>query len=67
MDELGKVDASTELLDKKVNTYVAEDAALDLADKTIKEELSIYLEEIKGIKGEAHKRILGAYDDHVKN
>ncbi len=67
VDELGKVDASTKLLDKKVNTYVAEDAALDLADKTIKEELAIYLEEIKGIKGEAHKRILRRYNDHVKD
>lgn len=67
VDELGKVDASTELLDKKVNIHVAEDATLDLVDKTIKEELALYLEEIKGIKGEAHQRLLKRYDDHITN
>jgi hypothetical protein len=65
VDELGKVDASLELLDKKVNTHVAQDAALDLVDKTIKEELALYLTEIKGITGKSHTRIMGRYHDNV--
>ena len=65
VDELGKVDASLELLDKKVNTHVAQDAALDLVDKSIKEELALYLTEIKGITGKSHTRIMSRYHDNV--
>lgn len=67
VDELGKVDSSLALLDKKVNKHVATDATLDLKDKTIKEELSTYLKEVKGITGQAHNRLLGRYDDHINN
>lgn len=66
IDELGKVDASMELLDKKVNKHVNTEATLNLEDKTLKEELAVYLEEIKGIKGEPHRRLMGRFDDHTK-
>lgn len=40
---------SSELLDKKINVNVSREAKLDLKDKTMREELQMYLEDVEGL------------------
>ena len=46
IDELSRIE-NTELLDKKIAAGPTEDSKLDLKNKTVHEELEIYLEYIK--------------------
>lgn len=68
VDELGKVNSSIELLDKKVNTHISTESTLDFNNEIdISEELSIYLEKIKGIMGVPKKRLMGRFHEHTSN
>lgn len=63
--DLKKVKDS-ELLDKKINTNVGKDAKLDLEDKTVEEELQLYLEEVEQLPEDKVVRCMTRFSNEVK-
>lgn len=63
--DLKKVKDS-ELLDKKINTNVSKDAKLNLKDKTVDEELQLYLEEVEGLDTDKVERCMTRFANEIK-
>lgn len=63
--ELKKVKDS-ELLDKKINTNVGKEAKLNLKDKTVAEELQLYLEEVEQLPEDKVERCMTRFANEVK-
>lgn len=57
VEDLRKVKDS-ELLDKRINNKVTKDAKLDLVDKSVEEELAIYLQEVQGLDTDSISRLV---------
>lgn len=64
LQELSKVKDS-ELLDKKINTKVSKEAKLDLEDKSLDEELAIYLGEVEQLAEEDIIRLVTRYKNAI--
>lgn len=56
----------SELLDKRINSKVTKDAKLDLADKTLIEELHLFLSEVQKLDKSDIDRILAAAGEYIK-
>lgn len=64
LQSLGKVKDS-ELLDKKINTKVSKEAKLQLEDKTLDEELVMYLDEVESLPESTIKRLITRFKSAV--
>lgn len=65
--ELGKLEANSELLDKKINTNITKDAKLQGLDGDINSEVSIYLKEVMGLQDDSIKELVSTLHSEVKN
>ena len=61
--ELSGVDTSSDIIDKKIISK-SNDALLDLQNKSIEEELSLYLEEVLNLAKEDIVEVLKVFNDY---
>jgi len=64
--ELSQAEINSELLDKKIVKTESE-STLNLKNLTLREELILYLTEIKQLEEDQINRIMGIFDDNVQN
>jgi len=65
MTDLAKIDKDVDILDKKLVKYESE-AALDLTDLSIEDEIFVYLQDIMQFETENIQRVLKVYNDNIK-
>lgn len=63
--ELSKVEVDNELLDKKLVKHETE-SALNLSNMTLREEVILYLKEIKGLENNKIDEVMRVFDDNAK-
>ena len=64
IEDLAKIE-NTELLDKKINNIVTKDARLDLRQKSIEEQMQLYLQEIQQLPSDSIDRLMGVFNKYA--